>query len=284
MHFHDEHEHDHIPFRFEGAPGHGQQIVVTSAKRQWLAEHWERQWRRPPTDDELERLVEDFVREEVLYRGALQLGLDRSDLVVRRRLVQKMEALALEGTPTLGEAEVIEYFLDHREQYWLPETVSFSHLFFGLATRGSRAHGDALAALEELRRSGATEAVGIGDVPTMPDQMNARARPEVASAFGHEFADAVFGLDLGTWGGPIASPFGYHLVLVAAHTPARLPELADVASRVAADLDNDRRTGAIDGLYAELRPRYEIVIEDDMEHDDATHGLNLPADAEEAPA
>src|SRR5690349_2358074 len=93
MHFHDEAEHDDVPFRFEGAPGRGHQIVVTTQKREWLAGRWEHQWRRPPTGEELGRLVEDFVREEVLYRAALALGLDLADLVVRRRLVQKMEVL-----------------------------------------------------------------------------------------------------------------------------------------------------------------------------------------------
>ena len=120
MHFHDEAEHDDVPFRFEGAPGRGHQIVVTAQKRQWLAGRWEHQWRRPPTGEELDQLVEDFVREEVLYREALVLGLDLADLVVRRRLVQKMEVLAFAGSAPLGNPGVMGYFLAHREDYRVP--------------------------------------------------------------------------------------------------------------------------------------------------------------------
>ena len=87
---HDEAQEEQVPFRLEGAAGTDRHIVVTAAKRQWLDEHLQRQWRRPPTAEESDRFVADFVREEVLYREAVALGLDRDDLVVRRRLVQKM--------------------------------------------------------------------------------------------------------------------------------------------------------------------------------------------------
>jgi hypothetical protein len=87
---HDEAEEEQVPFRLEGASGADRRIVVTAAKRQWLDEHLQRRWRRPPTAAESDRLVADFVREEVLYREALALGLDRENLVVRRRLLQKM--------------------------------------------------------------------------------------------------------------------------------------------------------------------------------------------------
>ena len=113
---------------------------------EWLAGRWEHQWRRPPTGEELGRLVEDFVREEVLYREALALGLDLADLVVRRRLVQKMEVLALADSAPIGDAAVTDYFLAHREDYRLPETISFTHVFFSAAARGGRAAEDARAA------------------------------------------------------------------------------------------------------------------------------------------
>ncbi len=98
-HHHDEAEDEQIPFWLEGAAGSGHHIVVTAGKRQWLDEHLARQWRRAPTPAESDRFVADFVREEVLYREALARGLDRNDLVVRRRLVQKMEMLALQDGP-----------------------------------------------------------------------------------------------------------------------------------------------------------------------------------------
>jgi peptidyl-prolyl cis-trans isomerase C len=284
MHFHDEAEHDDVPFRFEGAPGRGHQIVVTAEKREWLAGRWEHQWRRPPTGEELGRLVEDFVREEVLYREALALGLDLADLVVRRRLVQKMEVLAFADSAPIGDAAVTDYFLAHRARYRLPETVSFAHVYFSAAARGSRAAGDARAARAGLRRlSGAADAAGVGDPPLVPSPVAAAAQRQVADRFGAEFADAVFSLTPGAWAGPVASAYGQHLVLVTAHAGGRLPELAEVSGRVAADMDAERRAGAVDALYARLRAQYEVVDdggagpEGPTEHQE--HSAAIPAQA-----
>ena len=224
MHFHDEAEHDDVPFRFEGAAGRGHQIVVTAEKREWLAGRWEHQWRRPPTGGELDRLVEDFVREEVLYREALALELDLADLVVRRRLVQKMEVLAFADSAPLGDGGVMGYFLAHREDYRLPERVSFAHVFFSTAARGGRAAADARGELTGLRRAGAAGAAGVGDPPVVASPVTAAERRQVADRFGAEFADAVFALEPGTWAGPVASAHGQHLVLVSEHT-------ADAAAR-----------------------------------------------------
>ena len=277
MHFHDEAEHDDVPFRFEGAPGRGHRIVVTADKRRWLAGRWEHQWRRPPTREELDRLVADFVREEVLYREALGLGLDQEDLVVRRRLVQKMEVLAFANVSPIGDAAVMDYFLAHREDYRLPETVTFGHAYFSLAARGDRVTQDAEAALGELRGAGAADAAGFGDPPVVASPVTEATRRQVADRFGDEFADAVFALEPGAWAGPVASAYGLHVVLVTGHAAARLPELAEVAGRVAADLDAERRAGAVDAMYARLRRGYEVTVEDHAR--DEEHTVTAPAEA-----
>jgi hypothetical protein len=277
MHFHDEAEHDDVPFRFEGAPGRGHQIVVTAGKRKWLAARWEHQWRRPPTSEELGRLVADFVREEVLYREALAIGLDLADLVVRRRLVQKMEVLAFAGSTPIGDAGVMDYFLAHREAYRLPERISFAHVYFSAATRGDRAAEDARAAQAGLRQAGAVGAAGVGDPPVAASPVTAAARRQVADRFGAEFADAVFALEPGAWAGPVASAHGHHLVLVTEHAQGRLPELAEVSGRVAADMDAERRAGAVDAMYARLRRSYEVI-------DDGRAGPEKPAEQQEHPA
>ena len=271
MHFHDEAEHDDVPFRFEGAPGRGHQIVVTAQKRQWLAGRWEHQWRRPPTGEELGQLVEDFVREEVLYREALALGLDLADLVVRRRLVQKMEVLAFADSAPLGDAGVMGYFLAHREDYRLPERVTFAHVFFSAAARGARAAADARAARTGLRGAGAADAAGVGDPPVAASPVTAATRRQVGDRFGAQFADAVFALQPGTWDGPVPSAHGQHLVLVTEHAAARLPELAEVSGRVAADMDAERRAGAVDAMYARLRARYEVIDDGSAGPEDHAH-------------
>ena len=258
---HDEAEEEQVPFRLEGAAGADRHIVVTAAKRRWLDEHLARQWRRPPTAAESDRSVADFVREEVLYREALALGLDRDDLVVRRRLVQKMEMLALRDGPGISEADLMDHYLAHRADYAVPESVSFRHVFFSAAARGAGAHAAAGAALADLRDGGASGASGLGDPPPMPPEVSDWTRPMVEARFGPGFAASVFEAGPGGWSGPVASAYGYHLVLVTRRAPARVPDFAEVAGRIATDLDAARRAGALDRIYASVRDAYQVEIE-----------------------
>ena len=250
-----------MPFRLEGAAGADRHIVVTAAKRRWLDEHLARQWRRPPTAVESDRSVADFVREEVLYREALALGLDRDDLVVRRRLVQKMEMLALRDGPGISESDLMDHYLAHRADYALPESVSFRHVFFSAATRGADAHVAAGAALADLQDGGTSGASGLGDPPPMPPEVSDWTRPMVEARFGAGFAAAVFEAGAGGWSGPVASAYGCHLVLVTRHAPARVPDFAEVAGQIATDLDAARRAGALDRIYATVRDAYQVEIE-----------------------
>jgi peptidyl-prolyl cis-trans isomerase C len=258
---HDEAEEEQVPFRLEGASGADRHIVVTAAKRRWLDEHLARQWRRPPTAAESDRSVADFVREEVLYREALALGLDRDDLVVRRRLVQKMEMLALREGPGIDEHDLMNHYLAHRADYAMPESVSFRHVFFSAAARGAGAHAAAAAALADLRDGGASGAKGLGDPPPVQPEVGDWTRPMVEARFGTDFAAAVFAAGPGGWSGPVASAYGYHLVFVTRRAPARVPDFAEVAGRIATDLDAARRAGALDRIYATVRDAYQVEIE-----------------------
>jgi len=258
---HDEAEEEQVPFRLEGASGADRHIVVTAAKRRWLDEHLHRQWRRPPTAAESDRSVADFVREEVLYREALALGLDRDDLVVRRRLVQKMEMLALRDGSGVSESDLMDHYLAHRADYALPESVSFRHVFFSAAARGAGTRAAARAALAEVRDHGASGVSGLGDPPPIPPEVSDWTRSMVAARFGTGFAEAVFEAGPDGWSGPVASAYGVHLVLVTRRAPARVPDFAEVAARIATDLDAARRAGALDRVYATVRDAYQVEIE-----------------------
>jgi hypothetical protein len=182
-----------------------------------------------------------------------------------------MEVLAFADSAALGDAGVMGYFLAHREDYRLPERVTFGHAFFSAAARGDRAAADARAARTELRRAGDTDAAGVGDPPVAASPMTAATRRQVSDRFGAEFADAVFALQPGTWAGPVRSAHGQHLILVTEHAAARLPELAEVSGRVAADMDAERRAGAIDAMYTRLRARYEVIDDGGAGPEDHPH-------------
>jgi len=226
-----------------------------------LRELWMAQWKRPPTERELEGLIDSFIREEVLYREALAMGLDRDDTVVRRRLAQKIEFLA-DDLATRSEPlpDELERFLEENlERYELPGRVGFSHVYFSVDRRGEACESDALDALHKIKDGASPDEQG--DPFMLQRDYPSRSEREVAELFGSEFGEALFMLSPGTWQGPVRSSYGLHLVVVRERTPSRTPELADVSDRVKNDLLSERRRTANEALVESLKERYQIVVE-----------------------
>ncbi len=69
-------------------------ITITAGEIGWLTDTWKKRWNRPPTPEERAGLVNQSLRETILYREAVAMGLDRDDTIIRRRLAQKLEFLA----------------------------------------------------------------------------------------------------------------------------------------------------------------------------------------------
>src|SRR5664279_5358246 len=74
--------------------GSGEKIVVTQRQLESVVVGFSRTWMRPPTQEEMQGLVDDYIREEVFYREAKAMGLDQDDIIVRRRMRQKLEFLS----------------------------------------------------------------------------------------------------------------------------------------------------------------------------------------------
>ena len=240
------------------APG---RIVVDEERIASLAATFERTWLRPPTADELDGLVRDFVDEEILYREGLALGLDRDDLVVRRRLRQKVEFLHLDlaerEEPT--EGELAAYLADNRERFQEPARLSFRQLFVSPETGSSAARQRADDLLAKLR-SGASEAELEDDPTLLPRTVRKVSQRKVASVFGAGFADDLFASVGDEWTGPVASVYGLHLVRVDERVPAGMPELEQIRRQVEIEYEAARRSAANQRFLQKLRERYEVEI------------------------
>lgn len=202
---------------------------------------------------------EMFVEDEVLYREALQLGLDRDDPMVRRRLVQKMRFL-LEDTaplPAPTDAELEAYLREHRGRYALRPTMDLEHRFFSRAQRGVRAEADATRALPALQRGEAIQS----DAFPLGASMKGRSVPQLGRAFGPAFADALRDGAVGEWTGPVRSSYGAHLVRITKRVDGGLPALDRVRSRVRADFVRARRARAVRRAIDVLRARYTVAAE-----------------------
>ncbi len=232
-------------------------IEVEAAEQAQLALQFERTMGRAPTDAELDAQIERFVRDEVLYREALRLGLDQGDAVVRRRLVSKMDmsasaaAEAAEPDQTMLEA----FYEENRERYRSEIRVSFDQIFFG------ENDADAWAATKQINRGRDIETLGI---PTsLPRSFERMTIGEAEARFGRDFATSLARIEpsVGNWKPDMVSGFGYHIVLVRERDGGDVLAFKEVRDRV----ENDWRSAEIasrkERAFKVLRDAYRVEID-----------------------
>jgi parvulin-like peptidyl-prolyl isomerase len=240
-----------------------QVIEVPAGEVQRLAEVWRRQWQRPPTEEELRAVVEQQVREEMLYRQALAHGLEKDDSMIRQRLAQKMQFLS-EDVAELAEpneATLRRFFEEHAAAYVEPPALTFTHVYFSRERRGPTVDADAKRALAILARN-PNAASELGDPFVLSFEFTRASTVEVASQLGADFAAALRDVPVGSWQGPIASSYGLHLVRVTERTESRRPELAQVRATVLSNYRQTKRDEANRALIDELRASYRVVVDD----------------------
>lgn len=240
------------------------QIRLTANDLDQMAMVWALKWQRPPTPEEMARLIDDKVRGEILYREALALGLDQDDTIVKRRLAQKMEFLAedMSGIRDPEREELRVWFEQNRERFALPGRMSFRHVYFSPDERGQEARAGAAKALPALLGEPAESATAasLGDRFMFSDYYADRVPEQVASVFGTTFAQALTTLAPGVWQGPIESGLGWHLVYVDSLSPGRVPAFEEVEVEVKGEWISGQRAEAKSKAFAAMRARYEIVL------------------------
>ena len=225
---------------------------------------YQSQWRRPPTPQELERMVENKVQQEILYREALAMGLDRDDEIVKRRMAQKMQFLA-EDVAAAREptsAELKAWYEKNSASFAQPPRLSFRHLYFSPDRRGARARDDAAKALAELagQPEDAKIASALADPFMFQEYYRDRAPDYLAKEFGPQFALAVAKLPPGSWQGPIESGFGWHLVFVDTAIPGRVPAFEEVEPDVRTAWLGEQKALAWEKAYQGMRANYTVLL------------------------
>lgn len=241
--------------------GGDRRVVFSDAMVNEIAQGFQATWQRPPTPQELKGLVDTRVREELMYREGVALGLDQNDPVIRRRVTQKVEVMAEESAElTLpDDAELKRYLQSNAQRYALPAAVAFEQVLFDPAKRGAQLQADLAEGLKQLQAGVAPEQ--LGDRTQLPAQVELTPSDLLAREFGDNFAEALPQLPVGSWAGPVASGFGWHLVRLNSLTPARPASLDDVRKAVERDWENERRLQAKQAYFDQLAEKYEVVIE-----------------------
>jgi len=241
-------------------------IVITNNDVQQLWTGWKRTWQRDPTEKELRTQLQNYVREEVLYREALKRNYDRDDIVIKRSLVRKMDFLA-EGqvqARDITDDEIKAYFDLRRERYRFPPKISFVHIYFNLDQRGEFTEIAVKEAIEKLRNKTPDDVdlEDYGDRFMLNNRYRAQTPREIQSQFGEDFANELIALEPGKWQGPVASGYGFHAVFVEKRISSRIPDWQEVKSNILNDMLLEERAAAKEQFYTEILRQYEVVFQD----------------------
>ena len=248
---------DLVNDRMSGAADN--QVVVSAGRIEQLTNIFTKTWQRPPTAEELKGLIDDFVIEEIYYRQAVAMGIDRDDTVIRRRLRQKFEFLtddmAAASAPT--DEELAAYLAANADAFVRDTTYTFEQVYINSDQPGSDLEAQVAEQLAALRAGNAAP----GDTGLLPAYFEATTARAVDRTFGLRFSARLDELPTGEWQGPIESGFGLHLVRIESRTEGALPELDEIRSVVEREWANAKRLETRRIINEQLLSEYKVAIE-----------------------
>ncbi len=234
------------------------EINVSVGRVEHLVLIFQKTRQRLPTQEELAGLIESYIVEELLYREAVAIGLDRDDTIVRRRMRQKMDFL-LDDLATIEptDEELQQYLSEQPERFRRDARFSFDHFYV--------ADGDAALAtsvLDQLRAGELTDESAAVRSGVLPDRIDDLSETQISALLGSTFTQQLMQLEPGDWAGPIESPYGVHLVRIDRMVESVVPPLAVIRKDVRREWLVDRRKTSRDVMIDALRSKYRITIED----------------------
>jgi hypothetical protein len=244
--------------RSAGAP---EKIVVSASRVANLGDGFARTWRRPPSEQELQGLIEDYVRDELFYREGRAAGLDRDDVIIRRRVRQKMEFLAEDmSAPEPSDEQLAAYLASNPERFRAEDQITFHQVFLSATRRANTMESDSKQVASVLARADG-DVTALGDPFLLGEEFRGVSPSKLTSIFGEDFSKRIAAMETGRWQGPISSGFGQHFVFIGERISGGSPLLDAVRPAVRREWANSQRLEAERKLYASLRERYEVVVE-----------------------
>lgn len=243
-----------------GNSGSGAIIVSAAVVADLEAQH-RKLFGQAPSPAELQGLIASYVDEEIMFREGLAMGLDRDDAVIKRRVMQKFDLVSDDddnaATPT--DATLVDWMQRHPETFRLPPVVGFTQVL--LPRAGTAPERDAQDAAIKAALAAGADPLTAGEATQLPAQVEPRGLDAISRELGSGIASAVADAPIGTWIGPVTSPFGRHLLRVDARSNGGLPPFSAVRSLVLREWENARRVEARAARLKTLRQSYDIVIE-----------------------
>jgi parvulin-like peptidyl-prolyl isomerase len=216
--------------------------------------------------EDLQKMIDGYVREEALFRESTALGLGSNDYIIKLRMIQKIDFISqgfAEAAVEVSDEEIKAYYDANREKFRQEAIITFTQVFFD-AERWPVDQLDDLARkkLAELREAntqfsdapkhGNRFPYGVNYVERTPDH--------VESQFGKSMTEALFKLepDDSKWHGPFVSPYGIHLAMVVNKKNAEYLPLDAARSRVVDDLTREKIREQSNKAIAAIVDTYEV--------------------------
>lgn len=235
------------------------QIIVDQPRSERLSREFQELWQRPPTQTELQALVDSWVREEILYREGLAARLDRDDPVIRRRVIQKVHFLSESVSAEVPTDDELQAWLDqHPAEYRIGTTYTLRQVYIN-----PKRHGHDLDTVLQQTMSSLKNGsdLRIGEATMLPATLKGASTSAIERNFGDEFMTAIATLPVGEWGGPVKSGYGLHFVRVDERKDARNATLDEVRFTVERDFMSARTAQALESSFNSMRSRYTVVME-----------------------
>ena len=245
-------------------------IQISKSEVEGMLNKWMAQMKRPPAREEVDIFLEDYVQREILFREAKAMGLDKNDMVVKNRMLQKIDFLTndllVAANPT--DAEALKYFNDNLEKYTIPGKIDFIHIFFNLDKRNfddaKQIAFDVKKNLNKLPNVPNTYYEN-GDLFILPYEFQNLSKEEVSSKFGQsELSEEIFSLEEKKWSDPFVSSYGMHLVYISKKKSPTTLQFEEVKSDIKDELIKIKRREAKKRLISELKKKYIITYTEDL--------------------
>jgi len=235
-------------------------IEISLSQVQQLSAQFSKTWMRQATDEELQALIQDHIRDEVYYREAIAMGLDNNDAVIRRRMRQKLEMLLndMAAARVPSDQVLTNYMNENAEKFSKDPIITFQQIYLNPDKRPD-VSADAVAILNQLKSGENSDS--LGDPTMLGYAFSEYTQSAIARQFGGEFAQQIIKLKPGDWQGPIYSGMGVHIVKIDVFTPGEMPKLSEIRDKVEREWMAETTKELKDEAFDELLKSYEIVFE-----------------------
>lgn len=230
-------------------------IYISDQEIKSLISAWKSQVGRVPNEDEISRIINNLVEEEILYREALLLGLNEDDRIIKRRLAQKISFLKQESLPNKPKRKELNAFFEkNNSKYYVEPVYSFTHLFFSSDNNSQSRASDAFNKIPN----------NISDIQSDPFFLGKNFADinlkEIENEFGNNFNTYFNESNLNKWSGPFLSSFGHHIIFINDYRAGFYPPLDVVIDKVELDLLAEKKEGAINNFIDDVRSEYTVII------------------------